>query len=192
MSRAATRYEVRFRRGAIITSKVVAKKKDEEDAQRFSDYFDFSEPLKRCSSHRLLAMRRGEAAGFLRVSISADEETCISKLKRHYVHGFGECQTLVGEAVDDAFKRLLKPSIETEFAAQSKQKADEEAIVVFAENLRQLLLAAPLGQKRVMAVDPALPMDARQHVLTPGAILCIMRSSIRILPAASAWRPLLP
>lgn len=143
-----------FRRGAIITSKVVAKKKDEEDAQRFSNYFDFSEPLKRCSSHRLLAMRRGEAAGFLRVSISADEETCISKLKRHYVHGFGECQALVGEAVDDAFKRLLKPSIETEFAAQSKQKADEEAIVVFAENLRQLLLAAPLGQKRVMAVDP--------------------------------------
>lgn len=143
-----------FRRGAIITSKVVVKKKDEEDAQRFSDYFDFSEPLKRCSSHRLLAMRRGEAAGFLRVSISADEETCITKLKRHYVHGFGECQTLVGEAVDDAFKRLLKPSIETEFAAQSKQKADEEAIVVFAENLRQLLLAAPLGQKRVMAVDP--------------------------------------
>ena len=143
-----------FRRGAIITSKVVAKKKDEEDAQRFSDYFDFSEPLKRCSSHRLLAMRRGEAAGFLRVSISADEETCITKLKRHYVHGFGECQSLVGEAVDEAFKRLLKPSIETEFAAQSKQKADEEAIVVFAENLRQLLLAAPLGQKRVMAVDP--------------------------------------
>lgn len=143
-----------FRRGAIITSKVVAKKKDEEDAQRFSDYFDFSEPLKRCSSHRLLAMRRGEAAGFLRVSISADEETCITKLKRHYVHGFGECQALVGEAVDDAFKRLLKPSIETEFATQSKQKADEEAIVVFAENLRQLLLAAPLGQKRVMAVDP--------------------------------------
>ena len=143
-----------FRRGAIITSKVVAKKKDEEDAQRFSDYFDFSEPLKRCSSHRLLAMRRGEAAGFLRVSISADDETCITKLKRHYVHGFGECQALVGDAVDDAFKRLLKPSIETEFAAQSKQKADEEAIVVFAENLRQLLLAAPLGQKRVMAVDP--------------------------------------
>ena len=143
-----------FRRGAIITSKVVAKKKDEEEAQRFSDYFDFSEPLKKCSSHRLLAMRRGEAAGFLRVSISADDEQCQDKLKRHYVHGFGECQTLVGEAVDDAFKRLLKPSIETEFAALSKQKADEEAIVVFAENLRQLLLAAPLGQKRVMAVDP--------------------------------------
>lgn len=103
-----------FRRGAIITSKVVAKKKDEEEAQRFSDYFDFSEPLKKCSSHRLLAMRRGEAAGFLRISISADDEQCQSKLKRHYVHGYGECQTLVGEAVDDAFKRLLKPSIETE------------------------------------------------------------------------------
>lgn len=149
-SRNAIRGE--FRRGAIITSKVVAKKKDE--AQRFSDYFDFSEPLKRCSSHRLLAMRRGEAAGILRVSISADDEQCTDKLKRHYVHGYGECQTLVGEAVDDAFKRLLKPSIETEFAASSKLKADEEAILVFAENLRQLLLAAPLGQKRVMAVDP--------------------------------------
>ena len=151
-SRNAIRGE--FRRGAIITSKVVAKKKDEEEAQRFSDYFDFSEPLKRCSSHRLLAMRRGEAAGILRVSISADDEQCTDKLKRHYVHGYGESQTLVGEAVDDAFKRLLKPSIETEFAALSKQKADEEAIVVFADNLRQLLLAAPLGQKRVMAVDP--------------------------------------
>ena len=149
-SRNAIRGE--FRRGAIITSKMVAKKKDE--AQRFSDYFDFSEPLKRCSSHRLLAMRRGEAAGILRVSISADDEQCTDKLKRHYVHGYGESQTLVGEAVDDAFKRLLKPSIETEFAALSKQKADEEAIVVFADNLRQLLLAAPLGQKRVMAVDP--------------------------------------
>ena len=143
-----------FRRGAIITSKVVAKKRDEEEAQRFADYFDFSEPLRRCSSHRLLAMRRGEAAGILRVSISADDETCTDKLKRHYVHGYGDSQTLVDEAVDDAFKRLLKPSIETEFAALSKQKADEEAILVFAENLRQLLLAAPLGQKRVMAVDP--------------------------------------
>lgn len=151
-SRNAIRGE--FRRGAFITSKVVAKKKDEEEAQRFSDYFDFSEPLKRCSSHRLLAMRRGEAAGYLRICISADDEQCMERLKRHYVKGRGECQTLVAEAVDDAFKRLLKPSIETEFAALSKQKADEEAIVVFAENLRQLLLAAPLGQKRVMAVDP--------------------------------------
>lgn len=151
-SRNAIRSE--FRHNAVITSKVISKKKDEEEAQRFSDYFDFSEPLKRCSSHRLLAMRRGEAAGILRVSISADDKICMEKLKRHYVHGYGECQTLVSEAIDDCFKRLLKPSIETEFATLSKQKADEEAIAVFAENLRQLLLAAPLGQKRVMAVDP--------------------------------------
>ena len=151
-SRNAIRGE--FHRGAIITSKVIKTKKDMEEAQRFSDYFDFSEPLKRCSSHRLLAMRRGEAAGILRVSISADDEVCTDKLKRHYVHGSGDSQTLVGEAVEDSYKRLLKPSIETEFASLSKQKADEEAIAVFAENLRQLLLAAPLGQKRVMAVDP--------------------------------------
>lgn len=143
-----------FRRNAIITSKAVAKRKDEEEAQKFADYFDFSEQLRHCSSHRLLAMRRGEAAGFLRVSISADDDTCTDRLRRLYVRGSGTSQTLVGEAVDDAFKRLLKPSIETEFAAQSKQKADEEAIAVFADNLRQLLLAAPLGQKRVMAVDP--------------------------------------
>ena len=143
-----------FRREAVITSKVVKAKKDTDEAQRFADYFDFSEPLRRCSSHRLLAMRRGEAAGILRVSISADDDACVEKLRRHYVRGYGESQTLVSEAVDDAFKRLLKPSIETEFAALSKQKADEEAIAVFAANLRQLLLAAPLGQKRVMAVDP--------------------------------------
>lgn len=143
-----------FRREAVITSKVVKAKKDTDEAQRFADYFDFSEPLRRCSSHRLLAMRRGEAAGILRVSISADDDACVEKLRRHYVRGYSESQTLVSEAVDDAFKRLLKPSIETEFAALSKQKADEEAIAVFAANLRQLLLAAPLGQKRVMAVDP--------------------------------------
>ncbi len=144
----------RYKHGAIITSKVIAKKKDEEEAQRFSDYFDFSEPLKKCSSHRLLAMRRGEAAGFLRVSISCDEEEATDRLKQRYVRGNGEASKMVAEAVDDAFKRLVNPSIETEFAGLSKQKADEEAIAVFAENLRQLLLAAPLGQKRVMAVDP--------------------------------------
>ncbi len=144
----------RFRHGAVIYSKVVTKKKDEDEAQRFSDYFDFSEPLRKCSSHRLLAMRRGEAAGYLRVSISPDDDACTDRLKQRYVRGQGECQTLVSEAVDDAYKRLIKPSIETEYAALSKQQADDEAIAVFAENLRQLLLAAPLGQKRVMAVDP--------------------------------------
>ena len=139
-----------FRRGAIITSKVIKSKADTDEAAKYSDYFDFSEPLKRCSSHRLLAMRRGEKDGILRVSISADDEECVEKLKRLFVRGYGRCSTLVGEAVTDSFKRLLKPSIETEFATLSKENADGDAIAVFAENLRQLLLAAPLEQKRVM------------------------------------------
>lgn len=143
-----------FRRGAVITSKVVKAKANEEGAQKYSDYFEFSEPLRRCSSHRLLAMRRGEREGFLRISISADDDECKDRIRRQYVLGHGECSRLVGEAADDAFKRLLKPSIETEFALSSKQAADKAAIGVFAENLRQLLLAAPLGQKRVMGVDP--------------------------------------
>lgn len=143
-----------FRRGAIITSKVIKSKADTDEAAKYSDYFDFSESLKRCSSHRLLAMRRGEKDGILRVSISADDEECVEKLKRLFVRGYGRCSTLVGEAVADSFKRLLKPSIETEFATMSKENADGDAIAVFAENLRQLLLAAPLGQKRVMGIDP--------------------------------------
>ena len=143
-----------FRREAVITSKVVKAKKDSDEAAKFSDYFDFSEPLRRCSSHRLLAMRRGESVGILRVSISADDERCIDRLQRQYMRGFGPCARLVGEAVEDGYKRLLKPSIETEFSSSSKEKADDEAIVVFTDNLRQLLLAAPLGQKRVMGIDP--------------------------------------
>ena len=145
-----------FRREAVITSKAVKSKREEEGAQKFADYFEFSEPLKRCSSHRLLAMRRGESEGFLKVNIDVDGEQCTEKIRRKYVHGFGKCQQLVGEACDDAYKRLVRPSIETEFANTSKEAADEEAIKVFAENLRQLLLAAPLGQKRVMAVDPGI------------------------------------
>ena len=150
------RKEIRnvFRHNAVITSKVVKTKAEDEGAQKYSDYFDFSEPLKRCSSHRLLAMRRGEKEGFLRISISADDDECKNRIRRIYVQGRGDCSHLVGEAADDAFKRLLKPSIETEYALSSKQAADNEAIKVFAENLRQLLLAAPLGQKRVMGVDP--------------------------------------
>lgn len=151
-----SRQQVRsaFRREAIISSKVVKAKADTEEAAKFSDYFDFSEPLKRCSSHRLLAMRRGENEGILRISISADDEGCIDRAKRFFVRGYGKCSSLVGEAVEDSYKRLLKPAIETEFANLSKEKADEEAINVFTENLRQLLLSAPLGQKRVMGVDP--------------------------------------
>ena len=143
-----------FTRGAVITSKVVKTKKDLDEAQKYSDYFDWSEPLKRCSSHRLLAMRRGENDGILRISISADEEECRNRLQRLFVRGYGACSKLVEEAIDDSMKRLLAPSIETEFAASSKEKADEEAIKVFSENLRQLLLSAPLGQKRVMGIDP--------------------------------------
>ena len=145
-----------FRREAVITSKAVKSKREEEGAQKFADYFEFSEPLKRCSSHRLLAMRRGESEGFLKVNIDVDSKQCTEKIRKKYVHGLGKCQQLVGEACDDAYKRLVRPSIETEFANTSKEAADEEAIKVFAENLRQLLLAAPLGQKRVMAVDPGI------------------------------------
>ncbi|MBE6271857.1 MAG: RNA-binding transcriptional accessory protein [Prevotella ruminicola] len=143
-----------FARQAVITSKVVKAKADTDEAAKYSDYFDWSEPLKRCSSHRLLAMRRGESEGILRISISPNDDEALERLKRHYVYGNTPCGRLVAEAIDDGYKRLLKPAIETEFAAQSKDKADEEAIRVFAENLRQLLLGAPLGQKRVMGIDP--------------------------------------
>lgn len=143
-----------FRREAFIVSKVVKSKKDTDEAAKYSDYFDWEEPLKRCSSHRLLAMRRGEAEGILRVSITIDEADAISRLQKNYVRGNGACQRLVAEAVADGYKRLLYPSIETEFSNISKEKADEEAINVFSQNLRQLLLSAPLGQKRVMGIDP--------------------------------------
>lgn len=144
-----------FSRQAMITSKVVKGKEKEEAALKYRDYFDFCEPLKKCTSHRLLAIRRGEAEGILKVSITPDDESaCTERLERQYVHGNGECSAQVAEAVNDAYKRPLKPAIETEFSALSKEKADEEAIRVFAENLRQLLLAPPLGQKRTMGIDP--------------------------------------
>ena len=143
-----------YQRGAVISSKVIKKMKDTEEAQKFADYFDFSEPLRRCNSHRLLAMRRGEAQGILRVSITIDGEECIARLIRQFVRGQGVCQTLVSQAVEDSFKRLINPSIENEFATLSKERADEEAIKIFTENLRQLLLSPPLGQKRVLALDP--------------------------------------
>ena len=174
-----SRQQVRqqFRRDAVIRSKVVSKKKETDEAAKYSDYFDFSEPLRRCSSHRLLAMRRGEAEGILRVTITTDDEQCISRLCRHYVHGNGPCQKLVAEAVEDGYKRLLCPSIETEFAATSKERADDEAIKVFTENLRQLLLSPPLGQKRVMGIDPGFRtgckvvcLDAQGNLLYHEAI----------------------
>lgn len=150
-----TRQSVRrsFEYTGMIRSKVVKAK--ESEAGKFRDYFDWSEPLKRCTSHRLLAMRRGEAEGYLRVTIApSDEEDCMSRVERFYVKAGSPAAAQVEMAVSDAYKRLLKPSIETEFAGSSKTKADEEAIHVFAENLKQLLLAAPLGQKRIMGIDP--------------------------------------
>lgn len=150
-----TRATVResFRRTAVIRSKVVKGKEDE--AGKYRDYFDWAEPLRRCSSHRLLAMRRGEAEGLLRVSIApADEDDCTARVMRPYVRRGTPATAQMEMAAADAYKRLLKPGIETEFAAQSKAQADEEAIRVFAGNLKQLLLAAPLGQKRIMAIDP--------------------------------------
>lgn len=144
-----------FQRQALIQSKVVKGKETEEASAKYRDYFDFCEPLKKCSSHRLLALRRGESEGVLKVTIfPEDEDMCNERLQRLFVRANNECAHQVKEALTDAYKRLLKPAIETEFAALSKEKADEEAIRVFAENLRQLLLAPPLGQKRVMGIDP--------------------------------------
>ena len=144
-----------FQRQALIQSKVVKGKEAEEASAKYRDYFDFCEPLKKCSSHRLLALRRGESEGVLKVTIfPEDEDMCNERLQRLFVRANNECAHQVEEALTDAYKRLLKPAIETEFAALSKEKADEEAIRVFAENLRQLLLAPPLGQKRVMGIDP--------------------------------------
>lgn len=141
-----------FARQAVLTAKVVKGK--EEEAANYRDYFDFAQPLKRCGSHRLLAIRRAEAEGLLKVNISPDDEECTERLERHFVRNNNASARQVAEAVKDAYKRLLKPSIETEFAALSKEQADDEAIRIFAGNLRQLLLAPPLGQKRVMGIDP--------------------------------------
>ena len=166
-----------FRREAFIESKVVKAKKDTDEAQKYSDYFDWEEPLKRCSSHRLLAMLRGQSEGILRVSLTIDDDEAVQRLQRNYVRGNGPCQRLVCEAVEDGYKRLLQPSIETEFTNLSKERADEEAIRVFAENLRQLLLGAPLGQKRVMGIDPGFRtgckvvcLDAQGNLLHHEAI----------------------
>lgn len=169
-----------YRRTAVITSKVVKAKADTDEAAKYSNYFDWKEPLKRCSSHRMLAMRRGEAEGILRLSIDpVDDNECIERLKRGLPQGRGSaaCRRLLEEAAEDSYKRLLKPSIETEFTSLSKEKADDEAIRVFADNLRQLLLAAPLGQKRVMGIDPGFRtgckvvcLDAQGNLLHHEAI----------------------
>ena len=190
-----------FRRDALIVSKVVKAKKDTDEAQKYSDYFEWEEPLRRCSSHRLLAMRRGESEGVLRVKIETDDEQCITRLQRHYVKGHGKCQRLVAEAVEDGYNRLLQPSIETEFAAMSKEKADKEAIQVFTQNLRQLLMDAPLGQKRVMGIDPGFRtgckvvcLDAQGNLLHHEAIFPhppvnrIMEAKMHVLDMISDYQ----
>lgn len=152
-----------FQKGAVISAKQKApspklsaeeKEQFNEEAQKYRDYFDFSERLSRCASHRILAMRRGEAEGYLAISINGDDERCLDRFRRQYINMPCEASDLVWEAVEDSYKRLIKPSIVTEFAASSKQTADEEAIRIFVKNLEQLLMAAPLGQKRVLALDP--------------------------------------
>ena len=162
-----------FSHQSVISAKVVKGKETDEAAAKYRDYFDFQEPLKKCTSHRLLAIRRGEAEGILKVSITpSDEDACCERLERIFVKGNNDCSEQVQLAVGDAYKRLLKPAIENEFAASSKEKADDEAIRVFAENLRQLLLSAPLGQKRVMGIDPGFRTGCKVVCLdAQGALL---------------------
>ena len=164
-SRNAIRRE--FSYSAILTTKVVKGKENDPDAQNYKDYFAVSEPLKRISSHRLLAIRRAEKEGFIRVDISPDQEKSLDKLAHLYLRATNDAAYQVELAMEDGYKRLLKPAIETEFAAQSKEKADAEAIRVFANNLRQLLLDAPLGQKRVLALDPGFRTGCKVVVLSP-------------------------
>ena len=155
-----------FSYSAIISTKVVKGKESDPEAQKYKDYFAVSEPLRRISSHRLLAIRRAENEGIIRVDISPDREKALDKLAHLFLHSQSEASYQVELAMEDSYKRLLKPAIETEFAASSKEKADAEAIRVFADNLRQLLLESPLGQKRVLAIDPGFRTGCKVVVLS--------------------------
>ena len=155
-----------FTYSAVLSTKVVKGKESEEEAQKYRDYFAVKEPLRRITSHRLLAIRRAEAEGCIRVDISPDSEKALDKLARIFLKTSSDTTYQVELAMEDSYKRLLKPSIETEFAASSKEKADEEAIRVFAQNLRQLLLESPLGQKRVLALDPGFRTGCKTVVLS--------------------------
>ena len=164
-----------FDREAMVYAKV--KKNKEEEGAKYRDYFDFNEPLKKVPSHRLLAIRRGEEEGFLSVTISPEEDNALGTLDRIFLRGLPEAKEQVELAITDSYKRLMKPSIENEFAGLSKGKADNEAIRIFAQNLRQLLLASPLGQKKVLAIDPGyrtgcktVVLDAQGNLLTDTVI----------------------
>lgn len=155
-----------FSYSAIITTKVVKGKDTDPEAQKYKDYFAINEPLRRISSHRLLAIRRAESEGIIRVDISPDREKALDKLAYQFLHSNSDASYQVELAMEDSYKRLLKPAIETEFAASSKEKADTEAIRVFADNLRQLLLESPLGQKRVLALDPGFRTGCKLVILS--------------------------
>lgn len=155
-----------FSYSAIISTKVVKGKESDPEAQKYKDYFSVSEPLRRITSHRLLAIRRAENEGFIRVDISPDREKALDKLAHLFLRSNSDVSYQVEQAMEDSYKRLLKPAIETEFAANSKEKADTEAIQVFANNLRQLLLESPLGQKRVLAIDPGFRTGCKVVVLS--------------------------
>ena len=155
-----------FSYSAIISTKVVKGKESDSEAQKYKDYFSVSEPLRRITSHRLLAIRRAENEGFIRVDISPDREKALDKLAHLFLRSNSDVSYQVEQAMEDSYKRLLKPAIETEFAANSKEKADTEAIQVFANNLRQLLLESPLGQKRVLAIDPGFRTGCKVVVLS--------------------------
>ena len=151
---------------ATITTKLIKGKESDPEAQKYRDYFAINEPLRRISSHRLLAIRRAESEGFIRVDISPDSEKALDKLAHRFLRSTSDTSYQVELAMEDSYKRLLKPAIETEFAASSKEKADTEAIRVFADNLRQLLLESPLGQKRVLALDPGFRTGCKLVVLS--------------------------
>ena len=155
-----------FSYSAIISTKLVKGKESDPEAQKYKDYFAISEPLKRISSHRLLAIRRAESEGYIRVDISPDREKALDKLANLFLRSDSDATYQVELAMEDSYKRLLKPAIETEFAASSKEKADAEAIRVFADNLRQLLLESPLGQQRVMALDPGFRTGCKLVILS--------------------------
>jgi uncharacterized protein len=143
-----------FEKESILSSKSIRGKSTKPEAQKYKDYFDHKESYTKCPSHRFLAMQRGEEEGWLKMRISTDDETVNQIMKRQCLRGYGESQKQIILAMADAWDRLLQPSLESEMMAKLREKADEEAIKVFAENLKQLLLAAPLGQKRVLAIDP--------------------------------------
>lgn len=174
---------------AVISTKAVKDKQGEAEAQNYKDYFSVSEPLKRISAHRLLAILRAEKEGYIRVDISADQEKCMDKLGYQFLRAQNDASYQVELAMEDSYKRLLKPSIETEFAAAAKQKADTEAIRIFADNLRQLLLDSPLGQKRVLAFDPGFRTGCKMVMLSAqGDLLAHDVSFIRMNDSAEKIR----